>query len=258
LDPGDGSTVADKFKARLTAGGDMQWPGHDYDNTWAPVVKHSTLRTLIAYALTHGYDITQLDFDGAYLNGTIDSDIYMEQPEVPGMDLKIGRDGRKMLCHLRKSLYGLKQAGRIWYQTLKTWLIGQGFTCLKTDQCVFTKHTGNKWLVCWVYVDDMGVFGDSALKEKFITDLGNQFDIFDKGSLQYYLGINIQKHGASVTLDQKKYIKEILQEFDLTDQHPVVTPMHSDPPPRCTWVERRALETMGFGRPGYEVGFGRG
>jgi hypothetical protein len=76
----------------------------------------------------------------------------------------------------------------------------------------------------------MGVFGDSTLKQKFITDLGNQFDISDKGKLQYYLGINIQKHGASVTLDQKKYIKEILQEFDLTDQHPVVTPMHSDPP----------------------------
>ena len=52
VDPGDGSTAHDKFKARLTAGGDMQWPGHDFDNTWAPVVKHATLRTLIAYALT--------------------------------------------------------------------------------------------------------------------------------------------------------------------------------------------------------------
>ena len=102
---------------------------------------------------------------------------------------------------------------------------------LKSDQCVFTKHQDGAWLVCWVYVDDMGVFGDNTLKASFIQDLGAKFDISDKGPLQYYLGINIQKHKDKVTMDQKKYIFDILKEFGLEDEHPVCTPMAAKPPP---------------------------
>ena len=136
VDPGDGMRAFGKFKARLTAGGNFQMPGQDFDATWAPVIKLETLRVLVAYAVTHGYDITQLDFDGAYLNGEVDTDLYMHQP--PGHE-QVGPNGEAMVCKLKKSLYGLKQAGRIWYKTLTAHLLAEGFHMNKADTCVFTK-----------------------------------------------------------------------------------------------------------------------
>ena len=94
-----------------------------------------------------------------------------------------------------------------------------------------SRRADNQYLqFCWVYVDDMGVFGDPTLKDKLIKDLGTRFDISDEGPLQYYLGINIRKHKDRVTMDQKKHICDILKEFGVQDEHPVCTPMAAKPP----------------------------
>jgi len=94
-----------KYKARLVAKGYSQIPGMDYNDTFAPVVRMETIRTLLALAVQENWEIQQMDVKGAYLNGTLKEKIYMKQPE--GYD-----DGTGCLYCLIKLLYGLKQAER--------------------------------------------------------------------------------------------------------------------------------------------------
>ena len=110
------------------------------------------LRILLAFAVTHGYEVFQADFDGAYLNANLDTPVYMSQPTSCPPDLD--PNGRPCIWCLRKALHGLKQAGRLWYLLLRQYLVSQGFRCLDTDQCVFLLEEGDSLLVCWVYVDE--------------------------------------------------------------------------------------------------------
>ena len=100
-----------KFKARLVVGGHRQTYGVDYTETYAPVSRHATVRTLLAVAAHHNWEVHHIDITTAFLNGPIDADVYMQQP--PGY-----ADGTDKVCKLNKSLYGLKQAPRLWYETL--------------------------------------------------------------------------------------------------------------------------------------------
>src|SRR5947209_1465293 len=94
-----------KYKARLVAKGYSQIPGMHYHDTFAPVVRMETIRVLLALSVQENWEVQQMDVKGAFLNGNITEDIYMKQPESYD-------DGMGCLCHLIKSLYGLKQAGR--------------------------------------------------------------------------------------------------------------------------------------------------
>ena len=100
-----------------------------------------------------------------------------------------------------------------------------GFRCMSMDQCVFVLNKDNAWLVAWVYVDDMGVFGEDSLKTSFMQDLATDFAVTNKGQLQYYLGMNCKVTEGQVSLDQAKYIGELLAEFRLMDVYPATTPM---------------------------------
>ena len=96
-----------KYKARLVARGFTQRPGLDYGETFSPVVRFETIRALLAMVASKKLKVRQLDVKGAYLNGILTQPIYMEQPI--GFD-----DGSGLVCLLIKSIYGLKQAGRVW------------------------------------------------------------------------------------------------------------------------------------------------
>ena len=111
-----------RFKARLVAQGFSQREGIDFSETFAPVVKSTSLCIFLAICADHGWRVRQMDIKSAYLNGTVSEDIYMRQPkgyEEPGRE--------QSLAKLKKGLYGLKQAGREWYATLHDFLIGLGF-----------------------------------------------------------------------------------------------------------------------------------
>jgi transposase InsO family protein len=221
VDPGDGTTSHDKFKGRYTARGDRQKKGRDFNTTWSPVIAFTILRLLIAFASTFGYPITQVDFDGAYLNALLDVVVFVEMP--------FGHSKPGKVWKLHRALYGLKQSGRLWYLTLKEWMEGYGFQVNPVDPCVFILHMGSSWIIAWVYVDDMGCFSnDEALKEQFLASLGARFAITNLGALQYYLGINIATHGRVVTLDQKKYIQEIAEKYKV-EAVPVAAPVASKP-----------------------------
>ena len=152
----DGSV--DRYKARLVAKGFSQKEGLDYKETFAPVAKFSSIRTLLALAAHQDYEVHQMDVKTAFLNGDLDVKLYMMQPEgfiVEGQE--------EMVCELRKSLYGLKQAGRAWFEKINAALIQMDFTPLDSDHCVYVRH-GDGVMYIVLYVDDLLLIG-SALAE---------------------------------------------------------------------------------------------
>ena len=106
----DGSI--DRYKARLVAQGFSQRCGHDYDETFSPVIRFESLRTLIALAVQKGLQLHQLDITAAFLNRELEEDVFMRQPEG------FVEDGKEhLVCKLKHSLYGLKQSPRCWNHT---------------------------------------------------------------------------------------------------------------------------------------------
>jgi hypothetical protein len=140
-----------KPKSRLVARGFTQRPGVDFDETYSPTCRVDSLRGLLSLAAHHDWEIHHMDVKSAYLNGKLNETIYMRQPkgfEVPGK--------RDHVCLLHKGLYGLKQSGRTWNQTIDPALRGIGLTPLASDQCVYVLSGNERHvLILALYVDDL-------------------------------------------------------------------------------------------------------
>ena len=120
------------IKAMLVTKGYSQIPGIDYNEVFSPVVKHSSIRTLLSIVAMHDLELEQLDVKTEFLHGELEEDIYMEQPEgfvIPGKE--------KLVCKLKKSLYGLKQSPRYWYKRFDTFMLSQGFKRSNYDNCIY-------------------------------------------------------------------------------------------------------------------------
>lgn len=212
----------DKYKARLVAVGCSQVQGIDFFETFSPVVKLTSMRTLLALGLERNMVMRQLDVKTAYLHGELRETVYMEPPQgYPGSD------GTKV-CLLNKALYGLRQSGRTWYLTLDEILRKQGYRRLESDRCVYVFRRGREEVILSVYVDDMLMMATtSELLTKAIRDLGKKVELKDLGEPTYILGIEVShnKQTRSLTIRQRKYIDEILHRFNMQDCKPVKTPM---------------------------------
>ncbi len=138
----------ERHKARLVVKGCAQREGIDYNEVYAPVAKHTTMRALLAKAVAEGLHVHQLDVKTAFLNGDLEEDIWMQQP--PGFSVDGG-----LACHLKKSLYGLKQAPRAWNKRLTEELESQGFVVSDADPCLFIRHLKDDTLFLLVWVDDI-------------------------------------------------------------------------------------------------------
>lgn len=208
-----------RYKARLVAKGCSQQYGIDYEETFSPVVRYSTIRILIAMAVKKGLKIDQMDAITAFLQGELSDEIYIEQPD--GF-----KDGSKKVCRLKKAMYGLKQAGRAWNLKLEAALKSFGLIKSKLDPCVY--YNTDTTLIVAIYVDDILIFwkNESVLNE-IKTSLSNSFKMKDMGKAQGCIGIRITQTNDGVELDQSKYINEILARFNMNDAKPISTP--SDP-----------------------------
>ena len=146
----DGSI--DKYKARLVAKGYSQRAGIDYDETFAPVAKFTSIRMLLALAAHYDFEVHQMDVHTAFLNGDLDVDIYMQQPEgyTSGSN-----GGQQLVCKLQKSLYGLKQAGRAWFEKMDKALAELGFSSLSHDSCIYLQRSDRYVTFIALYVDDL-------------------------------------------------------------------------------------------------------
>jgi hypothetical protein len=141
----DGSL--NKYKARLVIKGYSQTQGIDYEETFAPVVKFTTLRLILAMAAEKDWELDHLDFVTAFLNGDLEEEIYMKQPV--GLEEK----GKEQLVYkLHRSLYGLKQAPRQWNKKLKEFLINIGFQQSQSDHGLFIKRNGNDIIIITLLV----------------------------------------------------------------------------------------------------------
>jgi hypothetical protein len=211
----------DKYKARLVARGFKQKFGVDYLETFAPVFKYSTLRLVIAITKLLGWPLEQLDVVTAFLYGKMEELVFIRIPE--GMVL----DGDFNCLELLKSIYGLKQASRVWNTTFDEFVRSIGFEVSKFDPCLYIKCAGDECILLLVYVDDVIVTGSSVEAITNVkTQLKDRFEMTDSGTCKFVLGIElIDNADGSVTLCQRRYIDDILKRFGMEDCKPVATPV---------------------------------
>ncbi|KAJ0540475.1 putative RNA-directed DNA polymerase [Helianthus annuus] len=148
----------ERYKARLVANGFTQQEGVDYHDTFAPVAKLVTVRTLLAVATKKNWIISQLDLNNAFLHGDLNEDVNMKIPQG------LSEEGEPIVCKLKNSLYSLKQASRNWYQKFTTSLLDLGFKQCKADYSFFIHKQGSNFVAALIYVDDVIVVGITTLK----------------------------------------------------------------------------------------------
>ena len=214
----------DKYKAWLVARGFTQIFGVDYFDTYSPVAKMASVRTILAMAARFDWDIESFDFNGAYLNGTLDDDeeLYMHEP--PGYESQ----GEHKVKRLHKSLYGLKQAGRKWYDTLTHTLTDLGFCASSADPGVFLAKLEGHLLVLAIHVDDCILTGSSPeLISQYKSKLNDCYALTDLGPIHWLLGIKVTRNRSArtISLSQTSYIDSIISRFGLSDAKSYSTPM---------------------------------
>ncbi|KAL5850870.1 hypothetical protein ACOSQ4_008883 [Xanthoceras sorbifolium] len=214
-----------RCKARLVAKGYAQMEGIDYNEVFSPVVKHSSIRILLALVAQLNLELVQLDVKTAFLHGDLEEEIYMTQPE--GFKVAGKED---LVCKLGKSLYGLKQSPRQWYKRFDKFMLGQKYTRSKYDHCVYLrKLQDGSFIYLLLYVDDMLIASSNQEEiEKLKAQLSQEFEMKDLGEAKKILGMEISRDRklGQLCLTQKQYLRKVLQRFGINDKSkPVNTPL---------------------------------
>lgn len=213
----------DRRKSRLVAKGCHQQHGLDFTDTFSPVIKLATIRTVLGIAVNRDWPVRQLDVNNAFLQGNLTEEVYMCQP--PGF---VDPDKPNHVCRLRKAIYGLKQAPRAWYVELRNYLLSAGFVNSQCDASLFIYKRNSDWVYLLVYVDDMLVTGtNQVLVQHIIDSLANRFSIKDHGQLNYFFGIEATRTAHGLHLMQRKYILDLFFRTKMTDAKTVATPLPS-------------------------------
>jgi transposase InsO family protein len=214
----DGSI--DRYKARLVVLGNKQEYGLDYDETFAPVAKMTSVRTILALAASQSWPLHQMDVKNAFLHGDLKEEVYMKLPN--GMPTS----SSNTVCKLKRSLYGLKQAPRVWFEKFRSTLLGFSFIQSQYDPSLFLQRTAKGIVVLLVYVDDIVVTGsDQKGISKIRELLHSSFHMKELGRLTYFLGLEVHYQSEGIFLNQQKYIKDLVQLAGLTNSNSVDTPM---------------------------------
>nr|GEV00572.1 putative ribonuclease H-like domain-containing protein [Tanacetum cinerariifolium] len=210
-------------KARLVAQGYTQKEGIDYDEdeVFSPVARIKAIMLFLAYALFMGFIMYQIDIKSAFLYGIIKEEVYVCQPlgfEDPYFLDKVYK--------VEKSLYGLHQAPRAWYETLSTYLLENRFKRGTIDKTLFIKKDIGDILLVQVYVDDI-IFGSTKklLCDEFKQLMHKRFQISSMKELTFFLRLQVKQKDDGIFTSQDKYVADILKKFDFTTVKTTSTPM---------------------------------
>ena len=236
----DGTT---RYKVRLVIRGFEQVEGTDFGETYAPVSKLTTFRMLMSLAACHGWAIDHMDVTTAFLNPKIDcEEVYMSLPlGMEWIDSKLSKQGVRIV-RLRKALYGLRQAPKLWFDEINGFLLSIGFKPLLADPNLYIKGP----VILLLYVDDMIIIDCSSFRDSFpgirpegshkdtkVLSPGAQikelltarYKTTDLGETRRFLGIEVIRDDKGIILAQNCYIDAIPRRFRMEEAHEVRSPM---------------------------------
>ena len=208
-----------RYKARLVCRGFSQKEGVDFNETFSPVARFDTIRAVLSVAVSENLELAQFDVKTAFLNGLLEEEIYMDQPE--GF-----QDDTDRVCKLEKSLYGLKQSPRCWNKRFKKVLLRFGLCESEADPCLYYRKEKGRKLLVVLYVDD-GLIAASREEDvdALLQCLRENFKITHE-PLGYFLNVNIaRRRDGSIFINQKLYAEEVLQRFHMAEASSVSTPI---------------------------------
>ncbi len=209
-----------RLKARLVVKGFSQVRGIHYHRTFAPVCRLESVRLILSIAASKKLYLHQIDFKTAYLNSNLDIELYAKPP--PGINIPMG-----FVWKLEKACYGLKQAGRRWYETINKVLLDIGFVRLDADHCVYVLRRSGAILYLVLYVDDCGIaYSDKDILTFVLEEIKKFFVFKDMGKLRWFLGFLVtQAEDRSwIRISQEGYIRTMLQTFGLWEITTAPTP----------------------------------
>lgn len=210
-----------RYKARLVARGFTQQYGVNYFETFSPVVRFTSIRTILAVAAQRKMKMKQFDVRTAFLNGDLSEIVYMQQPT--GFD-----DGSGRICKLKKSLYGLKQSSRCWNKKFTTFIKLFGFVNSKYDPCVFISRRNNTLTILAIHVDDGIVVSENEGEiRSVLSHLNKHFEVKEM-EVGCFLGLQIERNAdGSIFVHQSMYAEKVLNRFKFENCNGISTP--SDP-----------------------------
>lgn len=196
-------TIA-RRKARLVARGFGQQKGKDYEESFAPVIRMESLRLQLTLAINLDYEIRTFDVRTAYLYGDLCEEVFLEQPEgfeEPGKE--------HMVCHLKKSLYGLPQSGRCWNIKLDSILKEAGMERLDVEPCIYQCND----VILGTYVDDLMIVGKQKEMDKVVSRIREKLVLNEVTGK--FLGIEIIIKEDMIELSQRDYVEKLLKRFGM-------------------------------------------
>ena len=215
----DGDVI--KHKSRLVAKGYVQKQGINFTEVFAPVTRLEIVRLLLALAARNRWEVHHLDVKSAFLNGELQEEVYVTQPEGY---IKQGKE--HLVYKLTKALYGLRQAPRAWYAKLNKCLEKLGFTKCPYEHAVYTKRCEEEVLIIGVYVDDLLITGTTVKAiQNFKEQMNKEFDMSDLGKLSHYLGIEVNQTKEYIELKQTSYAKKVLEKSGMAECNSSKYPM---------------------------------
>ncbi|SGY16338.1 BQ5605_C012g06848 [Microbotryum silenes-dioicae] len=211
-----------RYKARLVAQGFAQRPGIDYNETFAPVARPSTMLSLVGTAAAQGLFLEQFDFDSAFLNGTMTEMVYMKYPK--GWD----RPQTGQALRLVKSMYGTKQAPREWNAAVNSLMVERGYKRSDADSCLYVKRVDEKFIYITLYVDDgMVASNDQEFLDSEIEAFNKVYKLKRLGPVKLFLGLEFERTSDYIFVHQSKYIRDLVAMYGggSVSKHPVKVPM---------------------------------
>ena len=197
--------------------------GVDYEETYTPVAKFTSIRSVLSIGALLDLEIHQMDIKTASLHGDLEEEIFMAIPEgVSAPD--------KSVCRLRRSLYGLKQSPRCWNRKIDDFVVSLDFNRLESDHSIYVCSTPNNpdFSIVALYVDDLLILTKNpAIMSSLKGKLASRFEMSDCGEVSHFLGISMLRDRSrrTISIHQEHFASQILERFGMSECHAVATPL---------------------------------